>query len=164
MFDCRIGLGPLLRWLHRMCAKEWSHCRVSVILSIQANRTDCTARNVEGLPLCCKESTQLLSLHGVLPSLLTGLNDTELINVECVRGLRARPRDTRLATAADNHCAVALNWGLDTNAIVGHVDAHPRVESACAGSYRQVFWSNPCGLAFRGNEDVSFYSTRSVSS
>ena len=32
-------------------------------------------------------------------------------------------------------CAVALNWGWDTNAIFGHVDPHPRVESACAGSY-----------------------------
>ena len=32
-------------------------------------------------------------------------------------------------------CAAALNWGWDTSAIFGHVDPHPRVESACAGSY-----------------------------
>ena len=38
----------------------------------------------------------------------TGLNDTEMINVECVRGLRAPTRDTRLATAADNHWVVVL--------------------------------------------------------
>ena len=37
---------------------------------------------------------------------VSALNDTELINVECVRGLRAPTRGTRLATAADNHWAV----------------------------------------------------------
>jgi len=64
---------------------------------------------------------------------------------------------------AAGDCAVALNWGWDTNANFGHVDPHPRVESARAGSYGHVFSSNPCGLTFRGNEDAFFYSTRSVS-
>jgi len=68
-----------------------------------------------------------------------------------------------VAYCSSQTSAVALNWGWDTNAIFGHVDPHPRVECACAGSYGHVFSSNPCGLTFRGNEDAFFYSTRSVS-
>jgi len=49
-------------------------------------------------------------------------------------------------------CAVALIWGWDTNAFFGHVDPHPRVESACAGSYGQVFSSKLCEAHFRSSE------------
>jgi len=56
-----------------------------------------------------------------------------------------------------------LTGGGNTCTNFGHVDPHWRVESACAGSYGQVFSSNPCGLTFRGNEDEHFYGTRSVS-
>ena len=76
---------------------------------------------------------------------------------------RGRHQSGKKRPAVRTPSAVALNWGWDTNAIFGHVDPHPRVESACAGSYGHVFSSNPCGLTFRGNEDVFFYSTRSVS-
>jgi len=42
-------------------------------------------------------------------------------------------------------CAVVINRGWDTNAIMGHVDPHSVTESACAGSHTQTFSTNLCG-------------------
>ena len=56
----------------------------------------------------------------------------------------AQLADRVLARSSTSACrAVAYNWGVI--------------------AYGQFFSSNPCGFAFRGNEDVLFYSTRSVS-
>jgi len=56
----------------------------------------------------------------------------------------AQLADRVLARSSTSACrAVALNWGVI--------------------AYGQFFSSNPFGFAFRGNEDVFFYSTRSVS-
>ena len=67
-------------------------------------------------------------------------------------GGSAVARATAPSSARRATCAVALNWGWDTKAIFGHVDPHPPVEVACAGSYGQVFSSKLCEAHFRCSE------------
>jgi len=52
--------------------------------------------------------------------------------------------------------AVALNWGWGTNAIFGHVDPHPHVDSAFAGPYGQVLSSKVCEAHFRCSEYADY--------
>jgi len=64
---------------------------------------------------------------------------------------------THLCSAGHRlHGAVALSWGGGTNAILGHVDPHPHVDSACAGPYGQVFSSNVSEAHFRCSEYADY--------
>jgi len=49
-----------------------------------------------------------------------------------------------------HHRAVVTNRGWDTPVMLGqaHVDPHPVLKSACAGSYGPVFFTNLCGHTF----------------
>jgi len=92
-----------------------------------------------------------------------------LMAAACRRGGRAPLRQTAdppgwvSRRRWSRHRAVMTNRGWDTNAILGHVDPRSVTESACAGSYTQIFSTNLCGWYFLSSGVGRLYTSRSVS-